>query len=211
LPKPGATSPGNHAANNITYIATWEGWSYLATVIDLASRRVVGWALADHMRTELVEDALKMAFAQRGPEKGVIFHSDRGCQYTSRDFAELARANGVVLSVSRKGECWDKALVSYCTSCRWSGQNSLVEPASHTFDQGRVAGRGRLEEPDVLVIGLVRDEQARTVPGLDGRGAHAEARCDLGNGEQTSGTESFEVARQTLPRRRCSTMYEVKG
>jgi len=95
---------------DITYIATWEGWSYLATVIDLASRRVVGWALADHMRTELVEDALKMAFAQRAPEEGVIFHSDRGCQYTSRDFAELARANGVVLSVSCKGECWDNAV-----------------------------------------------------------------------------------------------------
>ena len=65
---------------DITYIATWEGWAYLATVIDLASRRVVGWALADHMRTELVEDALTMAFANRAPEKGVIFHSDRGCQ-----------------------------------------------------------------------------------------------------------------------------------
>ncbi len=65
---------------DITYIATWEGWSYLATVIDLASRWVVGWALADHMRTELVEDALKMAFAQRAPEEGVIFHSDRACE-----------------------------------------------------------------------------------------------------------------------------------
>jgi putative transposase len=95
---------------DITYIATWEGWSYLATVIDLASRRVVGWALADHMRTELVEDALKMAFTHRSPEKGVIFHSDRGCQYTSRDFADLARTNGVVLSVGRKGECWDNAV-----------------------------------------------------------------------------------------------------
>jgi transposase InsO family protein len=61
---------------DITYIATWEGWAYLATVIDLASRRVVGWALADHMRTELVEDALKMAFAHRAPEEGLIFHSD---------------------------------------------------------------------------------------------------------------------------------------
>ncbi len=90
---------------DITYISTWEGWAYLATVIDLASRRVVGWALADHMRTELVEDALTMAFANRAPEHGVIFHSDRGCQYTSGDFAELARANGVVLSVGRKGEC----------------------------------------------------------------------------------------------------------
>src|SRR3954462_4874184 len=66
---------------DITYIATWEGWAYLATVIDLASRRVVGWALADHMRAELVGDALEMAFGQRRPERGLIFHSDRGCQY----------------------------------------------------------------------------------------------------------------------------------
>jgi len=95
---------------DITYINTWQGWAYLATVIDLASRRVVGWALADHVRTELVEDALTMAFATRRPAEGVIFHSDRGCQYTSRDFAELARANGVVLSVGRKGECWDNAV-----------------------------------------------------------------------------------------------------
>jgi len=95
---------------DITYISTWEGWAYLATVIDLASRRVVGWALADHMRTELVQDALAMAFVQRAPGTGVIFHSDRGCQYTSGDFAQLARANGVVLSVGRTGECWDNAV-----------------------------------------------------------------------------------------------------
>jgi putative transposase len=95
---------------DITYIATWEGWAYLATVIDLASRRVVGWALADHMRTELVNDALEMAFVQRRPPKGAIFHSDRGCQYTSRDYGELARANGVVLSVGLAGECWDNAV-----------------------------------------------------------------------------------------------------
>lgn len=95
---------------DITYIATWEGWAYLATVIDLASRKVVGWALADHMRTELVTDALSMAFANRAPAPGLTFHSDRGCQYTSSDFAELARANGVVLSVSRKGQCWDNAV-----------------------------------------------------------------------------------------------------
>jgi putative transposase len=97
-------------AGDVTYIATWEGWAYLATVIDLASRKVVGWALADHMRTELVADALSMAFTIRRPPVGVIFHSDRGCQYTSGDFAALARANGVVLSVSRKGECWDNAV-----------------------------------------------------------------------------------------------------
>jgi transposase InsO family protein len=95
---------------DITYIATWEGWAYLATVIDLSSRRVVGWALAEHMRTELIEDALKMAFANRRPERGLIFHSDRGCQYTSADYGKLARHHGVVLSVGRKGECWDNAV-----------------------------------------------------------------------------------------------------
>lgn len=95
---------------DITYIATWEGWAYLATVIDLASRRIVGWALADHMRTELVADALEMAFAQRCPATGAIFHSDRGCQYTSTDYAQLARTNGVVLSVGMAGECWDNAV-----------------------------------------------------------------------------------------------------
>jgi transposase InsO family protein len=95
---------------DITYIPTWEGWAYLATVIDLSSRRVVGWALASHMRTELVSDALKMALRSRGPEEGLIFHSDRGCQYTSADYGELARLNGVVLSIGRKGECWDNAV-----------------------------------------------------------------------------------------------------
>jgi putative transposase len=95
---------------DITYVMTWEGWAYLATVIDLASRRVVGWALADHMRTELVEDALTMAFLTRRPDAGVIFHSDRGSQYTSQDYATLARQNGVVLSVGMAGECWDNAV-----------------------------------------------------------------------------------------------------
>ncbi|MGD0379712.1 MAG: IS3 family transposase [Acidimicrobiales bacterium] len=90
---------------DITYIATWEGWAYLATVIDLSSRRVVGWALAEHMRTELVSDALTMALATRGPSEGVIFR-----QYTSADYGKLARLNGVVLSIGRKGECWDNAV-----------------------------------------------------------------------------------------------------
>jgi transposase InsO family protein len=106
-PRPGTDQ---RYAGDITYIMTWEGWAYLATVIDLSSRRVVGWALADHMRTELVENALSMAFARRRPAEGVIFHSDRGCQYTSTDYAALASANGVILSVSRKGECWDNAV-----------------------------------------------------------------------------------------------------
>lgn len=95
---------------DITYIATWDGWAYLATVIDLASRRAVGWALAEHMRTELVAEALDAAFAGRRPGPGVVFHSDRGCQYTSADYAALARHHGVVLSVGRTGQCWDNAV-----------------------------------------------------------------------------------------------------
>jgi putative transposase len=95
---------------DITYVRTWEGWAYLATVIDIASRRVVGWALADHLRTDLVADALRMACRQRRPAAGVVFHSDRGCQYTSRDFAALATELGVTLSVGRTGQCWDNSL-----------------------------------------------------------------------------------------------------
>jgi transposase InsO family protein len=106
--------PGVHLdtryCGDITYLWTWEGWAYLATVIDIDSRRVVGWALADHMRAELVGDALEMAFVRRRPAPGVIFHSDRGCQYTSRDYRELADKNGVRLSLGRKGECWDNAV-----------------------------------------------------------------------------------------------------
>ena len=68
---------------DITYIHTWQGWLYLATVIDLASRRVVGWAIADHLRTDLVDEALPDAINRRRPPPGVVFHSDRGCQYTS--------------------------------------------------------------------------------------------------------------------------------
>jgi transposase InsO family protein len=95
---------------DITYIHTWEGWMYLATVIDLDSRRVVGWATADHLRTDLVAQALRNAVAQRRPEPGVIFHSDKGCQYTSGQYARLARSCGVRLSVGRTGVCWDNAV-----------------------------------------------------------------------------------------------------
>ncbi|MFD6832295.1 IS3 family transposase [Streptomyces sp. SID7982] len=95
---------------DITYIPTDEGWLYLATVIDIASRRVVGWATADHLRTELVADALTAACRQRCPTHPVIFHSDRGCQYTSQQYTALATEFGVRLSVGRTGQCWDNAL-----------------------------------------------------------------------------------------------------
>ena len=95
---------------DITYIPTWEGWLYLATVIDIASRRVVGFALAEHLRTGLVADALTNAVAARDPAPGLVFHADRGCQYTSGDYAALAGDLGVTLSTGRTGQCWDNAL-----------------------------------------------------------------------------------------------------
>jgi transposase InsO family protein/transposase-like protein len=95
---------------DIMYNATWEGWLYLATVIDIASRRVAGYALADHLRTELVADALANAVAARDPDLGVIFHSEGGCQYTSAAYAPLAEDCHVTLSVGRTGQCWDNAL-----------------------------------------------------------------------------------------------------
>jgi transposase InsO family protein len=105
-----ATQINTRWCGDITYIHTWEGWLYLATVIDLDSRRVVGWATADHLRTDLISTALHNAVTQRRPESGVIFHSDRGCQYTSVQFATLAEHHGVRLSVGRRGQCWDNAV-----------------------------------------------------------------------------------------------------
>jgi transposase InsO family protein len=105
-----AAAVNSRWCGDITYIATWEGWLYLATVIDIASRRVVGYAMADHLRTELVSGALANAVAARDPAPGVIFHSDRGCQYTSAAFAELAADSQVELSHGRTGQCWDNAL-----------------------------------------------------------------------------------------------------
>jgi transposase InsO family protein len=95
---------------DITYIPTWEGWLYLATVIDIASRRIVGFAMAEHLRSELACDALTNAVAARDPAPGVVFHSDKGCQYTSGDYALLAGDLEVRLSTGRTGQCWDNAL-----------------------------------------------------------------------------------------------------
>jgi putative transposase len=96
---------------DITYLRTWEGWLYLATVIDAHSRRVIGWAIAEHMRTDLIQDALQMALTLRqDPPAQVIFHSDRGTQYASVQIAEFAAANGITRSMGLTGICWDNAM-----------------------------------------------------------------------------------------------------
>ncbi|WP_083542289.1 IS3 family transposase [Kribbia dieselivorans] len=95
---------------DITYIKTWQGWAYLATVIDLHSRKIVGWAIDTHMRTSLVTDALDMAIMHRQPPEGVIFHSDRGVQYTSTEFTEYCKLHHIRRSLGRTGVCYDNAV-----------------------------------------------------------------------------------------------------
>jgi transposase InsO family protein len=107
---PGTVAVDRVYVGDITYIWTWEGWAYLATVIDLASRRVVGWRLADHMRAGVVCDALRMAIAHRGPAPGAMFHSDRGTQYTCTEFTDLLTEHDMVQSLSRPRQCWDNAV-----------------------------------------------------------------------------------------------------
>jgi transposase InsO family protein len=104
------SEPNQLWLSDITYIRTWEGWLYLAVVLDAYSRRVVGWALADHMRTELVTAALHMALMTRRPAPGLVCHSDRGSQYTSAAYRDLLEQHGLRQSVGRPGTCWDNAV-----------------------------------------------------------------------------------------------------
>ena len=104
-----AAAPGQRLVGDITYLRTGQGWCYLATVIDLCTRMVVGWAIAEHMRTSLVTDALAMARAGGHLPPGAVFHSDRGTQYTSTEFAQWCHKNGILRSVGRTGICYDNA------------------------------------------------------------------------------------------------------
>jgi putative transposase len=104
-----AAAPGTRLVGDITYLRTGEGWLYLATVIDLATKMVTGWQLADHMRTSLVTGALDMAITHGRVQPGAVFHSDRGAQYTSAEFARFCQAHDVRTSVGKTGVCWDNA------------------------------------------------------------------------------------------------------
>jgi transposase InsO family protein len=98
-------------ASDITYIETLEGWLYLAVILDLRSRRVVGWSMSQSLEESLVLDAMKMALLRRQPGRGIMHHSDRGSQYAGAAFQQLLNDNGIVCSMSRKGNCWDNAVV----------------------------------------------------------------------------------------------------
>ena len=105
-----AQVPGEKMVGDITYIATWEGWVYLATVIDCATRKVVGWAMDDNYKTPLITAAIRMAARNLGLPPGAVFHSDRGSNYTSAGFAAVLEGLGIRQSVGRTGICYDNAL-----------------------------------------------------------------------------------------------------
>jgi putative transposase len=105
-----AAKPNQKWCGDITYIKTWDGWAYVATVIDLHSRALIGWSVDDHMRTSLITDALDMAITHRRPPKGVVFHSDRGTQYTSQKFDRYCKDHNIQRSLGRTGICYDNAV-----------------------------------------------------------------------------------------------------
>jgi transposase InsO family protein len=105
-----ADAPGHKMVGDITYIPTWEGWLYLATVIDCHTKAVVGWATADHYKTSLIETAITMAARNHTLAAGAIFHSDRGSNYTSAQFAETLKRLNLRRSVGRTGICYDNAM-----------------------------------------------------------------------------------------------------
>lgn len=122
-------------AADITGVWTMEGWLYLAVVLDIFSRMVVGWAMDAHREAVLVENALQMALARRHPEPGLLHHSDRGSQYTCQDYQALLARSGSIVSMSRKGDCYDNALME---SFNGTLKTECVEPESYqTRSQAR--------------------------------------------------------------------------
>ena len=106
-----ADAPDRKWACDVTYVATGEGWLYLAVVLDLCSRKVVGWSMAGHLRAGLCLDALGMALARRSPGPGLVHHSDRGVQYACGEYRRLLEGSGIAPSMSRRGDCYDNAAV----------------------------------------------------------------------------------------------------
>lgn len=124
-----AERPGMKLVGDITYIPTWQGWLYLATIIDCFNKEVVGYALADHMRTELVTDALKMAGHNHDLEPDCVMHSDRGTQYTSAEYLAALEGLGLRHSLGRTGVCWDNALAeSFFASLKNERVHHMVYP-----------------------------------------------------------------------------------
>jgi len=129
-----ADCPNRKWVADITYIPTRVGWLYLAVVMDLFSRRIVGWAMSKNIDSALVQSAMKMAILHRNPCKGLIHHSDRGVQYVSQDFQDLLDDNDFICSMSRKGNCWDNACVeSFFGSLK---NEWVIDKIYETYEEG---------------------------------------------------------------------------
>jgi transposase InsO family protein len=129
--------PDRAWASDITYVPTREGWLYLAAVLDLGTRRVVGWSMRGNLEAELATDALEMALLRRRPEPGLIHHSDRGVQYACHAYRDLLDEHGLLASMSRKGDCWDNAVAeSFFATLEWE---LIQENDWHTHEEARRA------------------------------------------------------------------------
>lgn len=134
-----ASGPNEKWVGDITYIATKEGWLYLAAMVDIYSRKVVGWAMDKHMEQELVASALQMATTQRRPDRDVLHHSDRGSQYAAHDYQQLLSAHKMTVSMSRKGDCYDNALMeSFFSTLK---AECATDVYNSRADRGRNLGR----------------------------------------------------------------------
>jgi putative transposase len=126
-----AEAPNRKWVTDITYLATAQGWVYLAVVLDLFSRKVVGWSISDSLATELVSDALRQAVELRRPDgKSLLHHSDRGCQYTSDAYQKTLDTLGITCSMSRKGDCYDNAAMErffWSLKKEWTNHESFVD------------------------------------------------------------------------------------
>ena len=156
-------APNQVWASDITYIATAEGWLYLAVVIDLFSRKVVGWATANHMRTELCLIALESALIRRHPDVGWMHHSDRGSQYASAAYRHRLSQAGARVSMSRKGNCWDNAVVeSFFGTLKadridrqlWSTRQEVIDTLTEYipgfYNQERIHSHNNYQSPDAV-------------------------------------------------------------
>lgn len=160
-------APDTAWVGDITYLWTAEGWLYLAVILDLYSRRVIGWALSTRMTQDLAIAALDRAFFERNPGAGLLHHSDRGSQYTSNSYRERLKKKGLVVSMSRKGDCWDNAVAE-------SFFATLKIELGNTFSSREAA---RLALIDYIEIFYNRQRRHTSIGGLTP--VQAEARFEL--------------------------------
>ena len=142
---------------DITAVWTFSGWVYLAAVMDLYDRQIIGWSAARHMRAELATDALQMAIERRRPEPGLLHHSDRGSQYGSDAYRKALGAAGMVPSMSRKGDCWDNAVMErffgtlkseWTNARRYVTRREAIDDIAHFIEWEYNAGRGHTSLDD---------------------------------------------------------------